>query len=171
LYLVVLACLLVSILVGGVALIRIKRSQNRLSGQRFAQLGVSLGMTNVLLGIGVLPNLMGAENRARYERGATESRAAINQVLAYAKRMGAYPTSLHALRTIGIAPIRDKDPWGNDWVLSPELVQGSQPGPGDDVYIYSRGPRGTAIYRPGVSRTGGNGAVGYSTRHGSFRGC
>jgi hypothetical protein len=170
-YVVALGLLLGGILLGGVALIRIKRSQKRLSGQRFAQLGVSLGMMNVLLGIGALPTVLSTEESSRYDRSVREARAAVSAILQYAHGRGAYPPSLKALREGGFPVVRDKDPWGNDWVLAPVLSLKGRPGPGDDVVLYSRGPRGTGRYTPGNSRTGPNGAAGYSSVHGGFRGC
>lgn len=62
-----------------------------------------------------------------------------------------------------------KDPWGNDYVLSPVLTEGRTPQAGDDVYIYRRGPKGTGVYpEPFTHSTGPEGAIGYSSLHGTF---
>ena len=87
----------------------------------------------------------------------------------YAKDKGVYPTSLEVLVEEGyMAPI-PKDPWGNDWVLSPVLTEGRAPKEGDNVYVFSRGPKGTEEYpRPFTSETGHDGAVGWSSVDGCF---
>lgn len=170
-FFVVLTFLLVSVVLGGGAAIRINRSRGRLTGRGLAQLGMGLGLMNALLGISVLPNLIGVTQQSKYDQGLSETRTAVSQVIVYANRNGVYPSSLKVLRESGYGNIRDRDPWGNAWVLSPALSEARQPRATDDVYIYSRGPRGAGSYGPGTSRTGQDGAVGYSSLHGAFKGC
>lgn len=63
----------------------------------------------------------------------------------------------------------EKDPWGNDYVLSALLTEGGTPREGDDVYVYSRGPKGTGVYpQPFTSATGEEGSIGHSSVNGTF---
>ena len=89
----------------------------------------------------------------------------------YAKDNGVYPTSITVLREgdVVYCACPDKDPWGNDYVLSPLLTQGGTPKEGDNLYVYSRGPKGTGVYpSPFTSDTGHDGAVGWSSVDGCF---
>jgi len=109
--------------------------------------------------------------REKYQRAAAETMTAVTQAIVYARDKGVYPTSLEVLRSSGYAAVPDRDPWGNDYVLSPILPGRSKPQAGDDVYVYSRGSRGTGTYpKPFVSTTGKGGSVGYSSLHGSWTG-
>ncbi len=112
-----------------------------------------------------------AHRRARYSRAAGDAKTAMTQAMVYARDNGVYPTSIKALREgeIVYCYCRDKDPWGNDWVLAPVLTEGRKPQEGDNVYVYSRGPIGAGRYpRPFTSDTGPDGAVGSSSVHGGF---
>ncbi len=104
-------------------------------------------------------------------RVAGETKTAVTQAMVYAGDYGVYPTSIKVLREgeIRYCACPDKDPWGNDYVLSPLLTQGRTPREGDDVHVYSRGPKGTGVYpSPFTSDTGPDGAIGYSSADGTF---
>ncbi len=100
-------------------------------------------------------------------RVARDTKTAVTQAMVYANDKGVYPTSIRVLAVEGyMAAIPDKDPWGNDYVLSPVLTQGSEPKEGDNIYVYSKGPKGTGVYpRPFASDTGEDGSIGYSSQH------
>jgi len=153
-FIVVIVLLALSVMLGGFAAIRIRRSRGRLKGLRLAQLAVTLGMMNALWSISTLPELVGIEQRSKYDEAMSESRMAVSQAIRYANTRGAYPTSLRVLRESGYSKVRNQDPWGNDWILSPLLTAGGAPKQNDDVYIYSKGPRGTGTYRPGYRPQG-----------------
>ena len=99
----------------------------------------------------------------------------MGQAIEYAKDHGVYPTSLRVLREEGYMAGLEKDPWGNDYVLAPVLTGGKTPTGGDNVYVFSRGSKGTGEYpRPFSSETGHDGAVGWSSVDGcfaSYHGC
>jgi len=62
-------------------------------------------------------------------------------------------------------------PWGYRGVLSPQFSEGSKPRADDDVYVYSKGPKGTGTYlRPFTPNTGRDGSVDYSSLYGSWHG-
>ncbi len=109
-----------------------------------------------------------APRRARYSRAAGDAKTAVTQAIVYAKDHGVYPTSIKVLREgeVVYCACRDKDPWGNDYVLSPVLTEGRAPKEGDNVYVYSRGAEGTGVYPD--SEEGGDGSVGYSSVDGSW---
>jgi hypothetical protein len=115
---------------------------------------------------GALPADM--SGRGAYARAASDTKTAVTQAIVYAQDKGVYPTSLRVLREAGYANLPDMDPWGNDYVLSPVLTGGNRRQTGDDVFVYSKGPKGTGTYSipstPGafISDTGKNGSVGYS---------
>ncbi len=91
--------------------------------------------------------------------------------MVYASDHGVYPTSITVLREgeIKYTVIPDKDPWGNDYVLAPVLTEGTTPTEGDNVYVYSRGSKGTGVYpQPFAHNTGEDGAIGYSSVDGRF---
>ena len=95
----------------------------------------------------------------------------MTQAIVYAKDKGVYPTSLAVLREEGYAALSETDPWGNDYVLSPLLTQGSTPREGDNVYVFSKGREGTGVYpQPFTGETGEGGSVGYSSVGGSWMG-
>ncbi len=109
-----------------------------------------------------------APRRARYSRAAIDAKNAVYVATEYAKDNGAYPTSIKVLREgeIVYCACNDKDPWGNDYVLSPVLTEGRRPQEGDNVYVYSRGAEGTGVYPD--AKDSGNGSVGYSSVDGSW---
>ncbi len=91
----------------------------------------------------------------------------------YAKDKGVYPTSITVLREEGYWNRQDrdpdKDPWGNNYVLSPVLTRGGIPREGDNVYVFSTGPKGTGVYpEPFTSDTGEDGSIGYSSVDGRW---
>ena len=104
-------------------------------------------------------------------RVAGDTKDAVTQAMVYASDHGVYPTSITVLREgeIKYTVIPDKDPWGNDYVLAPVLTEGRTPTEGDNIYVYSKGPKGTGVYpRPFTSETGEDGAIGYSSVDGRF---
>ena len=124
-----------------------------------------------LLATIAIPNLLSAHRKARYSRTASDTKTLVTQALLYANDTGAYPTSLGAIRSGGYANIKDTDPWGLAWQVSPLLVSGVQPRELDDVYVFSRGGDGTGVYPiPFVRFTGDGGSVGYSSVYGSWTG-
>ncbi len=162
---------LVAMVVGGVAAFRIRRSQGRLKGLRLANMGIALGFISLFLIIAI-PNYMTAGRRSKSSRAASDAKTAVTQAMVYASDYGVYPTSIKVLREgeIVYCACPYKDPWGNDWVLSPVLTDGRTPREGDNVYVYSRGPKGTGVYpQPFTSKAGEGGSVGYSSVYGSWR--
>ncbi len=135
-----------------------------------AVLGV-IGVINVLAAI-FIPNLIRTDWPPRkFSRAAGETKAAATQAFMYASDNGVYPASIKALLEgeIAYCACSDKDPWGNDYVLSPVFTEGRTPREGDHVYVFSRGPKGTGVYpQPFTSDTGEDGAIGYSSVDGCF---
>jgi type II secretory pathway pseudopilin PulG len=117
-----------------------------------------------------IPSMVTAPTRAKYSRAEGDTKFAVRQAIQYAKDKGVYPTSLRVLAEEGyMAAIPDKDPWGNDWVLSPLLTQGRTPRKGDNVYVFSKGQKWTGVYpEPFTYDTGEDGSVGYSSVDGCF---
>ncbi len=107
-----------------------------------------------------------APRRARYSRAASDAKNAVYVAAEYVKDHGVYPTSITVLVEERYAALSDKDPWGNDYVLSPVLTESRRPQEGDNVYVYSRGAEGTGVYPD--SEEGGDGSVGYSSVDGSW---
>ncbi len=101
-------------------------------------------------------------------RVAGDTKDAVTQAMVYASDHGVYPTSITVLceGEIKYTVIPDKDPWGNDYVLSPVLIEGRTPTGGDNVYVYSRGAEGTGVYPD--AKDSGDGSVGYSSVDGSW---
>ena len=128
-------------------------------------------MLSVVLAATAGPSTGSVRRPARYTRAAVETKIAVTQASKYAKEKGVYPASLKVLREAGYANVLDKDPWGTEYVLSPVFSGNIKPSATDDVYVYSKGPHGTGTYSPGIGDTGRNGAVGYSSIHGAFKGC
>jgi hypothetical protein len=109
--------------------------------------------------------------KAKYSRAASDTKTAVTQAIVYAKDKGVYPRSLRVLRESGYANTLEDDPWGNAYVLSSVLTRGGKPQHDDDVYVYSKGPKGSGAYlSPFTPDTGSDGSVGYSSRHGSWTG-
>jgi competence protein ComGC len=127
-----------------------------------------------VLALIVIPNYLQVVKQSNYSNTGENTCYAVTKSIEYAKDKGVYPTSLRALAEEGyfggiLGAIRDKDPWGNDYVLSPLLTEGRTPKAGDDVYVYSRGQKGTGVYpEPFIPYTGPDGAIGCSSVHGSF---
>ena len=160
----------VAMLLGIVAATRIHRSQGKLKGLGLANMGMALGFISLFLII-FIPNFLTANRRSRRSIAASDAKTAVNRAIVYASDNGVYPTSIKVLREGEIVycacPYTDR--WGNDYVLSPVLTQGSEPKEGDNVYVFSRGPKGTGVYpRPFTSDTGPDGSVGYSSVHGRW---
>lgn len=134
----------------------------------------SFGTLIVIPIIGVLaaiaiPKVLMAGRIARDSRIAGETKHAVTQAIVYAKDKGVYPTSITVLREEDYTALSDKDPWGNEWVLSPVLTRGGIPREGDNVYVFSTGPKGTGLYpEPFTHDTGEDGSIGYSSVHESW---
>jgi prepilin-type N-terminal cleavage/methylation domain-containing protein len=124
-----------------------------------------------LLSMIAIPNLMSAQRRSRYSRAAADSKTTTTAAVVYAVDKNVYPTSILVIRDAGLAGVPEVDPWGNLYELSPTLTSGSTPGYADDVYVFSKGPYGTATFPiPFVPNTGSGGSVGYSSVYGSWCG-
>ncbi len=128
-------------------------------------------IVTVIICVIAIPNLLTSGRRSRSGSAASDAKTAVTQAIVYASDNGVYPTSIKVLREGEIVycacPYTDR--WGNDYVLSPVLTQGSEPKEGDNVYVFSRGPKGTGVYpRPFTSDTGPDGSVGYSSVHGRW---
>jgi type II secretory pathway pseudopilin PulG len=131
-----------------------------------------LGILGMLAAI-VIPNLglMSARPGAKVSRAVLDAKVTVTQAILYGRDKGAYPTSLGVLRDFGYAGVFETDPWNNPYVLAPVLTSGATPRDGDDVYIYSKGPKGTGTYpRPFTEQTGKDGSSGYSSLYGSWSG-
>ena len=117
-----------------------------------------------------IPNVIRTDWPPRkFYYAARGTKAAVTQAIVYANDNGVYPTSMKVLREEGYAPVRDKDSWGNDYVLAQVFTEGRTPREGDHVYVFSRGPKGTGVYpQPFTSDTGKDGAIGYSSVDGCF---
>ncbi len=108
-----------------------------------------------LLASVAIPNLLSAHQKARYSRAASDSRTLVTQAILFGNDSGSYPTSVAEMRNGGYTNVADADTWGIPWQLSPTLTSGAQARELDDVYIYSRGGRGTGVYPvPFVKFTG-----------------
>ena len=115
--------------------------------------------------------LLNAAAKSMPARAATDVKTAVTQAIVYAGDKGVYPRSMRGLRDPGYANIRDKDPWGNDWVFSPVLSEGRKPMAGDHVYVFSKGPRGIGRFpKSFTSDPGEGGSIGYSSIYGSWQG-
>jgi len=161
---------LVAIVMGCVAMFRIRGSQGKLKGLGLANTGVALGFICLFLLIAI-PNFLQVSRRSRRSIAASDAKTAVTRAMVYASDNGVYPTSIKVLREgeIVYCACPYTDPWGNDYVLSPVLTQGSEPKEDDNVYVFSRGPKGTGVYpRPFTSDTGPDGSVGYSSVDGSW---
>ena len=161
----------VAVVVGLVGASRIKRSRVQLKGLGVARLGAWLGIVTIILFIILRSFASIAASKPPYAKAQSDAKTAVTQAVVYGNDKGVYPTRIKALRDAGYANIADTDPWGNNWVLSPVLTDGSRPKAGDDVFVYSKGPRGTGTYRPGTPNPGQDGAVGYSSVSGAFLSC
>jgi type II secretory pathway pseudopilin PulG len=161
----------VGVVLGVAAASRIKRSRGQVRGRGLARWGVCMVLLSVVLAVTAGPSTGSAQRASRYSRAASETKTAVTQASEYAKEKGVYPPSLKVLREAGYANVLDKDPWGTEYVLSPVFSGNIKPSATDDVYVYSKGPHGTGTYSPGIGDTGRNGAVGYSSIHGAFKGC
>ena len=145
------------------------RSRTRPEGFTLIELLIAVAVIAVLAAFAI-PNLVRAQQRAKYARGAADTKAAVTEAIAYGMDRTAYPTSLQGLRETGYGNVPDADPWGRPYLLAPVFSGGSTPAQGDDVYVYSPGPSGTDTYRPDIPQTGPDGAVGFSSVYGSFTG-
>ena len=108
---------------------------------------------------------------ALIRRAAMEVKTAVVMAIVYLNDHGKHPASLRVLREGGYANLPDKDPWGNDYVVSPTMSQETPFGePGDqDVYVFSKGPSGAGEYPVPFRRvTGPNGSIGFSILHGEW---
>jgi type II secretory pathway pseudopilin PulG len=121
--------------------------------------------------ISAIPGLVSSPRRSKYSRAMSETKTAVTQAIVYANDKGVYPSSLKVLRDSGYANVLDSDPWNNPYVPAPVLTSGAKPRDGDDVYIYSKGPKGTGTYpRPFTLNTGEDGSVGYRSLYGPWSG-
>jgi hypothetical protein len=96
-----------------------------------------------------------------------DAKVAVVQAILYSREKGTYPASMKALREAGYGKVPDTDPWGNEYVFAPTLL-GAAPKADDHVYMYSKGPCGTAVYPLAGPEAGKRGPVGYSSLDGAF---
>ena len=147
------------------------RSQRRgCQGFTLVELLVVILIIGLLASIAI-PNLLSAHRKARYSRGASDSKTLVTQAISYGIDSGKYPASVAVMRNGGYTNITDVDPWSTPWQLSPVLSLGVPAQQLDDVYIYSKGAMATGVYPvPFVQSTGDGGSVGYSSVYGSWTG-
>ena len=154
----------------------IKRNPSRLGGRGLARAAMGAGALSFVWAMLWVPSLI-LPAHYKMDRAATEARWVVQAATRHGSATGKYPISLKALRDASSMKVRDLDPWGRDYVLSPVLTLGATPQATDDVYVYSKGPCGTGTYEPtrwskdadGTLRTGKCGAVGYSSIYGAFQ--
>jgi len=116
-----------------------------------------------------IPNILSAQRRSRYTQAAADTKTAVTQTMVYALDKSLYPTSIRVLRNAGLASISDNDPWGIPLQLAPALLAGHPPG--EEAYIFSKGPYGTGTCpNPFTSNTGAGGSVGDSSVYGAWTG-
>ena len=126
--------------------------------------GLALTVIPVLFAAIAVPELLTAQRKGKVGRTLHDTQQAVTQAIEYGRAKGRYPTSLQVLREMGYSSTPDQDPWGRDYVLAPILTQGSTPTAGDDVYVYSKGARGTGSYPPSLTADLEEwGSVGYSS--------
>jgi len=129
-----------------------------------------VAIIGTLAAIAIPPNLQ-PTGRPRSSRAASDTKLAVQQAIVYAKDKSVYPTSLKMMRDSGYANLPDEDPWGVPYRLSLVLTRGRTPKPGDNVFIYSKGPQGTGTYpHPFTDLKSARGSIGYSSIYGEWRG-
>ncbi|MFQ5961279.1 MAG: type II secretion system protein [Candidatus Methylomirabilales bacterium] len=130
---------------------------------------VIVAILGILAAIAI-PNLHTTDlTRTPAHRAASDTKWAVTHAIVYANDKGVYPTSLKVMRDEGYANVTDTDLWGNEWVLSPVFTEGRTPREGDNIYVFSRGRKGTGVYpQPFTHDTGEDGAIGYSSVDGCF---
>jgi type II secretory pathway pseudopilin PulG len=122
--------------------------------------------------LSAIPGFVSSPRRSKYSGAAADTKTAVTYAIVYAMDKGVYPTSLKVLRDSGYANVLDTDRWNNPYVLAlVVLTSGAKPRDSDDLYVYSKGPKGTGTYpRPFTPDTGRDGSVGYSSLYGSWSG-
>ena len=123
-----------------------------------------------------IPNMMRAQQNAKYSRAVGDAKVAVTQAVVYQFDTGVYPGTLANLRLSAYASLGDLDPWGNAWVVSDLFADTTLPlTDGTEVHVCSEGPTGaaadcsTADLAAGPSGTV-NGGVGYSATYGAWVG-
>lgn len=151
----------------GVEKKRLTRQGSR--GFTLIEVLVIVAFIGILAAIAI-PNLLTTDQtRTPVHRVASHTKTAVTEAILYASDKGVFPTSLKVMRDEGYTNITDKDPWGNEYVLSPVFTEGRTPREGDNIYVFSRGLKGTGVYpEPFTHDTGEDGAIGYSLVDGCF---
>jgi len=144
----------------------------RKAGKGFTLIELLIVITIIgILAMIAIPNLISAQRKTRYSRAGADTKIATTQAMVFAVDRNVYPTSIQAIRDATLTNLRDVDPWGVPYVLSPALIGALSPGDSVDVYIYSKGPSATGSYPdPFVANTGPGGSVGYSSVYGAWTG-
>jgi len=144
--------------------------RKRRKGFTLIELLIGIAIISLLAMIAI-PNVMKANRKSRYARGAADTKTVTTSAITYVLDKNVYPTSLATLRTSGYGGVGDLDPWQIPYQLSPALLGGGPALSGQDIYVFSKGASGAGVYPdPFLAYTGPGGSVGYSSLYGAWAG-
>ena len=151
-----------------------RRAFRRQAAPGFTLIELLIGVAVVaILAALAIPNLLAAQQRAKYVQAACDSKTAVIQGIVYANERSRNPGTIQTLRDSGYVNVGDTDPWSRPWVYSPVFADTGTPARQGEMGVCSLGPRHTGVCAfpllgPVVAEPGGS--VGYSSLYGAWQG-